>query len=182
MSTSKSKPEYWLRGRIDGIPILLQPVAHALLQAKEEVKSIAADLPEHLLWQKPAGCASAGFHLKHLSGVLDRLFTYARGEMLNAEQLAYLAGEETAQENHDAPGALIRRFEKKVDEALHQLAATTDIQLNEQREVGRAKLPSNTLGLLFHAAEHTQRHVGQFLVTVRVLKHSAWQNHLFPVE
>ena len=35
--------------------------------------------------------------------------------------------------------------------------------------VGRRKLPSTVLGLLFHAAEHTQRHTGQLLVTVRVL-------------
>jgi hypothetical protein len=26
------------------------------------------------------------------------------------------------------------------------------------------------LGLLFHAAEHTQRHVGQLLVTARVVR------------
>ena len=35
--------------------------------------------------------------------------------------------------------------------------------------VGRAQLPSTVLGLFVHAAEHTQRHVGQLLVTVRVL-------------
>jgi uncharacterized damage-inducible protein DinB len=36
--------------------------------------------------------------------------------------------------------------------------------------VGRAKLPSTVLGLLFHAAEHTQRHVGQLLVTAKVVR------------
>ena len=35
--------------------------------------------------------------------------------------------------------------------------------------VGRAKLPSNTIGLLVHAAEHTARHVGQLMTTAKVL-------------
>lgn len=29
--------EYWLRGPVPGIPSLLQPAAHAILQAREEV-------------------------------------------------------------------------------------------------------------------------------------------------
>jgi hypothetical protein len=171
MSSSKNEPEFWLRGPVAGIPFLLQPVAHALLQAKEDVRSIAKDIPQQLLWQKPAGCASAGFHLKHLTGVLNRLFTYARGEMLNAEQLAWLAGEEYAIEHVDTPEKLVLRFEEQVTTALNQLADITDKELYEKREVGRAKLPSNSFGLLFHAAEHTQRHVGQLLVTVRILTH-----------
>jgi hypothetical protein len=36
--------------------------------------------------------------------------------------------------------------------------------------VGRAKLPATTLGLLFHAAEHTQRHVGQLMTTLKVVR------------
>jgi len=35
--------------------------------------------------------------------------------------------------------------------------------------VGRKRIPSNVIGLLFHTAEHTQRHTGQLLVTVKVL-------------
>jgi hypothetical protein len=37
------------------------------------------------------------------------------------------------------------------------------------RLVGRAKLPSNTIGLLVHAAEHTARHVGQLMTTAKVV-------------
>jgi hypothetical protein len=39
--------------------------------------------PDELLWEKVSGMASPGFHLQHLTGVLDRLFTYARGEAVN---------------------------------------------------------------------------------------------------
>lgn len=46
---------------------------------------------------------------------------------------------------------------------------TNEHSLLEPRSVGRAQLPSTLLGLLVHAAEHTQRHVGQLLVTARIL-------------
>ena len=58
---------------------------------------------------KPAGLASVVFHLQHLSGVLDRLFTYARGEQLSKLQLEYLAGEGKSLENESIP-ILIQRF------------------------------------------------------------------------
>src|SRR5690242_9408896 len=87
-------PEVWLRGPLPSIPSLLQPVAHALLQAREEVMELMEGFPEELLWERPAGVASPGFHLQHLSGVLDRLFTYARGEALDRGQLDALATED----------------------------------------------------------------------------------------
>lgn len=59
---------------------MLQPAAHALLQAREEVNEMLVDFPENHLWDKPAGAASAGFHLQHLTGVLDRLFTFINAE------------------------------------------------------------------------------------------------------
>ena len=92
--TPPDAPEVWLRGPVDGVPPLLQPVAHALLQAREEVGKIMEGFPEALLWEKPAGVASVGFHLQHLSGVLDRLFTYAQGTSLTTEQLNALQAEE----------------------------------------------------------------------------------------
>jgi hypothetical protein len=35
--------------------------------------------------------------------------------------------------------------------------------------VGRGRLPSTVIGLLFHAAEHTQRHAGQVVTTARIV-------------
>jgi len=159
-------PEFWLRGPIAGIPALLQPVAHALLQARGEVRDIMYDFPDGRLWDSPSGLASPGFHLQHLSGVLDRLFTYARKEALTPEQLRSLASE-------GSPGSscreLLARFDARVEQALEQLRTTREDSLLEPREVGRKKLPSNLIGLLFHAAEHTQRHTGQLLVTARMI-------------
>jgi hypothetical protein len=67
----------------------------------------------------------------------------------------------------DASG-LVAAFSAQVDRALEQLRATDSATLTEHRVVGRGRLPSTVLGLLVHAAEHTQRHVGQLLVTSRV--------------
>ncbi|WP_428657855.1 DinB family protein [Runella sp.] len=162
--------EVWLRGPLPQIPSLLQPVAHALLQAREEVQALGIDFPESKLWERPAGLASAGFHLQHLTGVLDRLFTYARAESLNAAQLQCLTNEGKPQDEADSFETLFQSFSKQIDTALVQIQHTDQATLTEVRGVGRAQIPSTVLGLLFHAAEHTQRHVGQLIVTVGVLK------------
>jgi len=162
-----NKPEVWLRGPLDDIPGLLQPVAHALLQACQEVNALMTGFPDELLWEKVGGVASPGFHLQHLAGVLGRLFTYARGEQLNHLQLNNLAAEGKPEGNTDK---LLMTFNKQVDDALSQLSSTDESTLKEPREVGRNKLPSTVMGLYVHAAEHTMRHVGQLLVTVRVLQ------------
>jgi hypothetical protein len=159
-------PEFWLRGPVPGIPPLLQPVAHALLQAREEVNVLMEGFPEEKLWERPAGVAAVGFHLRHLTGVLDRLLTYARGEALDRGQLDYLAGE------GGGPGTVlegVKRFNEQIDKALDQISGTPEDILTAPRYVGRDHVPSTVVGLLFHAAEHTQRHTGQLLVTVRVL-------------
>jgi uncharacterized damage-inducible protein DinB len=162
-------PEVWLRGPLEGVPPLLQPVGHALLQALEEVDKMMSGFPEELLWERPAGVASVGFHLQHLTGVLDRLFTYAKGLPLTPEQLKSLQAEKNPPDTPYSVKILIQRFGDQVEKALHQLRETPEHTLLQPVGVGRKKLPSTILGLLFHAAEHTQRHTGQLLVTVRVL-------------
>ncbi|WP_018478500.1 DinB family protein [Pontibacter roseus] len=168
--TQTKNLEVWLRGPLPDMPSLLQPVAHALLQAREEVENFMQDFPAELLWERPAGVASVGYHLQHLVGVLERLFTYARGEALTEEQLAFLYAEgKPAGENARAE-ALVQQFHEQVDKALEQLRQTDENTLTETRRVGRAQVESTVMGLLFHAAEHSMRHVGQLLVTARVLR------------
>ena len=161
------REEAWLRGPVPGVPPLLQPVAHALLQAREEVQTYTQDFPEALLDERLASLASVRFHLQHLRGVLDRLFAYARGESLSEEQRAYLVQEGSGS---DTVMELVQAFSGQIDRALAQLRITDEAALTEPRGVGQQQLPSTVLGLLVHAAEHTQRHVGQLLVTTRVLR------------
>ena len=165
-------PEVWLRGPVENIPSLLQPIAHALLQAREEVNELLQDFPNELLWEKPAGAASTGFHLQHLSGVLDRLFTYAGGSQLDKEQLTALKREGDSGQTLATTAELIEAFNTQVDQALKSLAKIDEQKLSEYRGVGRAQLPSTMMGCLFHAAEHTMRHLGQLIVTVRVVKNA----------
>jgi uncharacterized damage-inducible protein DinB len=163
-------PEVWLRGPLPAVPPLLQPVAHALLQAREELTEHLVAFPAAKLAERPLGLASVGFHLRHLTGVLDRTFTYARGEALSPAQLAYLAAEEQPPTHPGAVQELLQAFHQQVEVALVQLGSTSESSLPEWRGVGRAQLPSTVLGLLVHAAEHTMRHVGQVLVTARVVQ------------
>lgn len=66
--------------------------------------------------------------------------------------------------------ALVTAFEQQVGRALDQLRRTPESTLLEARGVGRLQLPSTVLGLLFHAAEHTQRHVGQIVTTANIVQ------------
>ena len=164
---NNQQEEVWLRGPIHGVPALLQPVAHALVQAQEEVHAYTHNFPTELLNDRPAELASVGFHLQHLRGVLDRLFTYARGETLCETQLKELRSEGQTRKTTQN---LVHAFDLQIEQAIRQLQNTSEASLTEARSVGRAQLPSTVLGLLFHAAEHTMRHVGQLLVTVRILQ------------
>src|SRR5450432_3677480 len=120
----EDKREVWQRGPLENMPALLQPVAHALLQAREELFDIMNTFSERLLWERPAGVASPAFHLQHLTGVLDRLFTYARKEHLNADQLYALSVEGNQQENSSSMMELIELFDKQVDLSIKDRKST----------------------------------------------------------
>jgi uncharacterized damage-inducible protein DinB len=169
-SPKAQEAEPWLRGPVPNVPAPLQPVAHALLHAVEDVRRVVAPLGDDALWAKPGGAASVGFHVRHAAGSLDRLFTYARGEPLSPLQLSALKRETAPEEQGTASAAeLVAAFESQVERALAQLRETREGILTERREVGRARLPSTVLGLLFHGAEHTQRHVGQVITTAKIV-------------
>ena len=170
MTEAKADPpaEAWLRGPIEGIPAALQPVAHALVQAGEDVERAVAGLTAEQLRTRPAGVASLAFHLIHIPGAVDRLFTYAKAEPLTEEQRTALR-----EERDDAtrePAALVKNLHAGIDKALACLREWPEATLAEPRKVGREGLPSTVRGLLFHAAEHAQRHAGQVIVTARLVQ------------
>jgi uncharacterized damage-inducible protein DinB len=164
----ENKTEAWLRGPINGVPPLLQPVAHALIQANDEIHAIMSDFPQNKLWEKPAEVASVGFHLQHIPGVLDRLFSYSQGLPISNAQLKYLS-EEGLEDASIKKETLLANLADKISESIEYLKTVDSVTLLEVRTVGRKKIPSTVLGLLFHAAEHTMRHTGQLLVTARLL-------------
>jgi uncharacterized damage-inducible protein DinB len=164
----KQETEFWLRGPVSGIAPGLQPAAHAILQARMEVQELLESFPAPLLWVRPGGAASVGFHVQHMAGVLDRLFTYAKGDQLSPTQLEALQ-KEGKEDSSLRPEHLLGKFHEQVETAIKQLKSIDHQSIFEVRYVGRKKIPSNVLGLLFHAAEHIQRHTGQLLVTAKVL-------------
>ncbi len=169
MSADKPAPEWWLRGPVPGIPALLQPVAHGLLQCREEIETHLRGLTVDQIWSSPSRAASIGYHARHAGGSLDRLFTYARGEQLSSAQRAALVAEGVPGSAPEDAAALTASFDQVVTRALAQLRETRETTLLDARAVGRAGLPSTVTGLLFHAAEHTQRHVGQLVTTIKFI-------------
>jgi hypothetical protein len=167
--TAAPQTEAWQRGAVPGFEPLLMPIVHALLQVREDLARLAASTPADHVWQRPGGAASIGFHVRHTGGALDRLFTYARGEALSDAQRAAAREEGTAGDPPAALGEVVAGVEPIIERALDQLRATASDSLLEERTVGRAGLPSTVLGLLFHGAEHSTRHVGQAITTAKIL-------------
>lgn len=158
-----------MRGAIEGIAPQLQPVAHSLMQVREEVDALDRTLTSAELHQKPFGAASLAFHLRHMAGSLGRLLTYARGESLNELQLQQLRDEPKVTDA--GRDDLVAATLAALDSALLEVRAWSQRtgELFAAREVGRQRLPSTVIGLLFHAAEHSQRHAGQIATTTRIV-------------
>src|SRR3954470_14009648 len=161
--------EVWQRGPIAGVPNVLQPAAHILLQVRESVDEMVDGLTVDQWNARPGGVASTAFHVRHIPGVIDRLFTYARGETLSPSQLAVKQREGEAIAAADIPKA-VQALHDRVEAAVDELKTIDAARLGDFRGVGRANLPSTVIGCLVHGAEHAMRHVGQLSVTVRVAR------------
>ena len=161
--------EWWQRGPIEGVPAVLQPVAHILLQVRASVAEMVAGLSEDEWSRRAAGIAFAAFHVRHITGVIDRLFTYARGQALSAEQLAAIKLEGGQLAVGDV-ARVLETLSNQIDAAIAELKTVDVTTLGDFRGVGRAQLPSTVVGCLVHGAEHAMRHVGQLSVTIRVVR------------
>ena len=164
-----SNTEWWQRGPVEGVPDVLQPVAHILLQVGESADTLVANLSEEEWNARPANIASAAFHVRHMAAVIDRLFTYARGEGLSAEQFSELKSESEPVMRSDVP-VVMKALHERIDKAIAELKTIDPSTLGDFREVGRAKLPSTVIGCLVHGAEHAMRHIGQLSVTSRIVR------------
>jgi len=97
-------------------------------------------------------------------------FTYVRGRSLDAGQLAAVREEANPGTPPATAKELLAFVDAALDEALRSLRDVSEEELLTARAVGRARLPSNVLGLAFHAAEHTQRHTGQVITTSKIIR------------
>ena len=174
-----AKTEWWQRGPVDGVPPVLQPVAHILLQVRETVGELVEGLTHDEWNARPAGVASAAFHVRHMTGVIDRLFTYARGEALSAPQFDALRSE-GAELGAAEIRAVLDALSARVDRAIGELRNVDPATLGDFRAIGRARLPSTVIGCLVHGAEHAMRHVGQLSVTTRIVRSAAESKRTTP--
>ena len=159
-----TQPEPWLRGTLTEFDAVKRQVLHALEQAEEDVVRWCAPLTDTQIEATPCGLPAVAFQLRHIARSLDRILTYAEGRALSAGQLESLAAEH---EVRQSAAEALTECQASLAESRHRVAALTNYEAS--RLVGRAGLPSTVGGLMIHAAEHTQRHIGQAITTAKVV-------------
>ena len=157
-------PEPWLRGPIEGVDPLTAPVLYAFQQAREDLAHYTAGLTVQQLWARPHGFGSAGFHIRHIAGSVERLMAYLEQRALTPRQLGALSKEHEPGMDRDQ---LLAQLEQALREAEATVRRIDPRILAEPRHVGRKRLPTTVIGLLTHIAEHTQRHVGQAIAAAK---------------
>ena len=159
--------EPWLSGTLSGIDPVFAALLYSFEQIREEIARWTERFSTEQIWIRPQGLAPLGFQIRHLAGSVDRLFTYARGESLTPEQMAALKSEME-------PGAsreeLLAALDAVFDRVATEVRALNPATLHDPRFVGRQRLPTTVAGLLIHIAEHSQRHLGQAIVTAKLVK------------
>jgi uncharacterized damage-inducible protein DinB len=159
--------EPWLRGTLTEVEPVRRAVLHALELAAEDAERWAAPLNDEQMFQRPAGLPAVAFQLRHMVRSLDRLLTYAEGQQLSEEQLRVLAWE---MDETGTAREVLGEFRKGVALAMERVRTIVPENFSEVRGVGRKMLPTTVAGLLIHCAEHTQRHSGQMVTTVKVVR------------
>ena len=174
-----SRLEPWLRGTLTEVEPVRRAVLHALELAGEDVVRWAEGLSDGEMFVRPAGLPAVAFQLRHIVRSLDRLLTYAEwgvlsGVELRGGELRVLSLEQmTALRTEMDVGTaaeVLQEFREGVGAAMERVRSFGPEQFAEVRGVGRKQLPTTVVGLLIHCAEHTQRHVGQMVTTVKVVK------------
>jgi uncharacterized damage-inducible protein DinB len=160
------QPEPWLRGTLTEVPAVQRAVLHALELAREDLERWCDGLSDPELNARPGGIAPVAFHLRHITRSADRLLTYAEGAQLTGEQLATMKDELS-------PGAtrneLLAELVVGFSKSIRRIRAFSPAELEQDRRVGRRQLPTTVGGLLVHVADHTQRHVGQAIITAKIV-------------
>jgi hypothetical protein len=164
--------EPWLRGPLPGVHPLVAPTLHAFAQAREDLAQWTDGLADVQIWSRPHGLAPVGFHLRHVAGSVERLTTYLRGQQLTQLQLQAVRQELDYDEINPGPGrsALIEEVNEALLQSENIIRGISPSSFTEPRTVGRKQLPTTVIGLVVHLAEHTQRHVGELIVTAKIVR------------
>jgi DinB superfamily len=167
MSVEPGPIEPWLRGPLEGVHPLVAPTVYTYMQALEDLAHWTDGLSDAQIWARPHGLAPVGFQLRHIAGSVERLTAYLRGHQLTSEQL------ETARtEMESGPGRaeLLEMVTRSLRDSERVIRSLDPATLTHLRVVGRKQLPTTVAGLVVHLAEHTQRHVGELIVTCKLAR------------
>ncbi|HVT95035.1 MAG TPA: DinB family protein [Bryobacteraceae bacterium] len=167
MTSSTTHQEPWLRGAVPGVHPVVGAVLHAFQHATEDLEKWTEGLTDEQVWEKHGDIAPLGFQIRHIGGAVDRLMTYALGEQLSVAQFSELSREK---EPGEPLAGLFIRLRKNFSQAETALRGIDPAALEEERAIGRSRLVTTLGALLVHIAEHTQRHVGEAIVTTKVLR------------
>ncbi len=159
-----------MTGSHEDVHPLLRPLLHCFEHANLDLGHWTHGFTPQQMWERPMDLGAVGFHIRHIAGSAERLFTYAQGEMLTDAQLDALRHEADAGATREELLAHLDATLDRIAVAVRQLDAAS---LTEPRTVGRKRLPTTLAGLLVHIAEHTQRHVGEAIVTAKVVRATA---------
>jgi hypothetical protein len=163
-----TRVEPWLRATRTETPAVVRAVLHAIDLTLENIEEATEGLTVAQIDARPFGVASIGFHLRHLTGALDRSLTYADGSGLSEEQFSALVLEKTGQS--EGRDLLLNRLRASASRAEERLLKLVRADFEAPRAIGRKKLPTTLGGIIVHIADHTQRHVGQVVTTAKILR------------
>ena len=168
-------PEAWLRGPVHGVPDSLQPVAHALIQAREESRDCCVTSRPSCCGRVPQDWRPLDFICSISPAWSIDCSPYARGEGLSDDQRDTLAREGFPLEPNTDLDGLLDVLDAQVERALAQLRATPPQSLNQERasraettSIDRAR-PVVPCGRAFAAPRRTNARDGPRAVVIRSL-------------
>lgn len=159
-------PEPWLRGTHRDLDALVRQVVHSMEQVEEDVERWCAGLSDEEMNARPHRLAPVAFHMRHMARSLDRLLSYVEGTQLDESQMAALR---TEMEPDAKASTVMAELRQALEQTKARARAFTPEDYNAERGVGRKSLPTTVGSLLVHCAEHTQRHLGQAIITAKVV-------------
>jgi uncharacterized damage-inducible protein DinB len=157
-----------MTGSITGVHPVQAAVLYSFRHALQDLSTWTEGLTAEQLWRQMGDVAPVGFHALHLAGSVERLLTYATGNQLSESQMEELRAEKG--QHNLSREELLQVIERKLQAAEAVVRSLDLSDLNAVREIGRKRIPSPLGVLLVHIAEHTQRHVGEAIVTAKLAR------------
>ena len=161
--------EPWMTGTLSHLHPTQAALLYSFEHARQDIAHWTSGLPEEALWLRMGDIAPAAFHIRHIGGSVDRLLTYAAGKQLSEAQMQELYAEQQPGGQTSA-AELFEYFTSKLQNAEERVRELDVSDSNAVREIGRKRIPVPLGVLLAHIAEHTQRHVGEAIITLKLAR------------